>query len=167
VFSWTQTRAPLPAWYGVGTALSSITDRAEGRRLLRRLHREWPFFRTMVDAVEMALAKSSMAVAARYLDLVPETGDRDRIWRLIVDEHDRASDAVLEIVRATDLLGRNPVLQRTITRRNPYVDALNAAQVALLHRWRDPALDPALREAVGRPLARTIAGIAAGLRNTG
>ena len=115
----------------------------------------------------MALAKSSTPVAAAYLDLVPPGPDRDRLWQRIHDEHDLAVDAVLTVTRSGELLDRHPVLQRTIARRNPFVDALNAAQVALLARLRDPALDEEAHEAVRGPLARTIAGIAAGLRNTG
>jgi phosphoenolpyruvate carboxylase len=167
VFSWTQTRLPLPGWYGFGTALAPLLDRPDGTRTLRRLYRDWPFFGTLVDAVEMALAKSSTAVASLYLDLVPDSAGKDRIWRLLAEEHDRCVDAVLHVVRAGDLLDRNPVLQRTIARRNPFVDALGAAQVSLLRQWRDPQTPPEVRAALRRPLARTIAGIAAGLRNTG
>ena len=167
VFAWTQARVPVPAWYGVGTSLASRLDRPEDLRLLRRLYRDWPFFRTLIEAVEMALAKSSTPVAAAYLDLVPPGPDRDRLWQRIRDEHDLAVDAVLTVTRSGELLDRHPVLQRTIARRNPFVDALNAAQVALLARLRDPALDEEAHEAVRGPLARTIAGIAAGLRNTG
>lgn len=167
VFAWTQARVPVPAWYGVGTSLASRLDRPADLRLLRRLYHDWPFFRTLVEAVEMALAKSSTPVAAAYLDLVPAGPDRDRLWQRIRDEHDLAVDAVLTVTRSGELLDRHPVLQRTIARRNPFVDALNAAQVALLARLRDPALDDEAHEAVRGPLARTIAGIAAGLRNTG
>ncbi len=167
VFAWTQARVPVPAWYGVGTSLASRLDRPADLRLLRRLYRDWPFFRTLIEAVEMSLAKSSIPVAAAYLDLVPPGPDRDRLWHRIHDEHDLAVDAVLTVTRSGELLDRHPVLQRTIARRNPFVDALNAAQVALLARLRDPALDDEAHEAVRGPLARTIAGIAAGLRNTG
>ena len=100
----------------------------------------------------MALAKSSTPVAAAYLDLVPPGPDRDRLWQRIRDEHDRAVDAVLTVTRSGELLDRHPVLQRTIARRNPFVDALNAAQVALLARLRDPALDEEAHEAVRGPL---------------
>ena len=167
VFAWTQARVPVPAWYGVGTALATRLDRPADLRLLRGLYRDWPFFRTMIEAVEMALAKSSTAVATAYLELVPPGPDRDRLWQRIADEHDLAVDAVLTVTRSGELLDRHPVLQRTIARRNPFVDALNAAQVGLLARWRDPAGGDDAREAVRAPLARTIAGIAAGLRNTG
>ncbi len=152
VFAWTQNRCLLPAWYGCGTAFSQA-DVAE----LRSLYREWGFFRTLVNNLEMTLAKSSMEIAREYLPLV----DDDRLWTPIADEHARTVAAVLNIVETDELLDRQPVVQRAVRLRNPYVDPMNAIQVALLQRYRagDEAAEP--------PLVRSIAGIAAGLRNTG
>ena len=131
------------------------------------MYRDWPFFRALVENVEMSLAKSSLRIGRLYLDLVPEGPERDRMYGLVVDEHERTVDAVLSIVRAGELLDRHPSVQRTIRLRNPYVDPINAVQVELLHAWRDPKLDDEGRQRLRRPLARSIAGIAAGLRNTG
>ena len=161
VFAWTQNRCLLPAWYGCGTAFADYG--LEGERLdwLRRLYREWPFFRALVENLEMTLAKSSFEIAAGYLDLVPPSADRDRIWDRLSEEHRRTVEAVLAIVEAEALLDRHPVVQRSVRLRNPYVDPMNAIQVELLraHRAGD--------ERATRPLLRSIAGIAAALRNTG
>jgi phosphoenolpyruvate carboxylase len=156
VFSWTQTRCILPAWLGAGTGL-------EARPLdeLRALYAGWPFFRALVESLEMSLAKTSMEIAERYLALVPDTALGSRVFGVLRDEHDRAREAVLGIVGARELLDRHPVLQQSIRLRNPYVDPMNAIQVELLQRHR--AGDP---EAL-RPLLRSIAGVAAALRNTG
>jgi phosphoenolpyruvate carboxylase len=152
VFAWTQNRCVLPSWYGCGTAFGDA-DVGE----LRRLYGEWPFFRTLVQNLEMTLAKSSIEIAREYLPLVGDT----RLWMVIEAEHERTVAAVLEIVETERLLDRHPVLQRSIELRNPYVDPLNAIQVALLARYRagDRDVEPAL--------LRSIAGIAAALRNTG
>jgi phosphoenolpyruvate carboxylase len=152
VFAWTQNRCLLPSWYGCGTAFGDA-DVGE----LRRLYGEWPFFRTLVQNLEMTLAKSSIEIAREYLPLVDDV----RLWSVIEGEHERTIAAVLEIVEAERLLDRQPVLQRSIELRNPYVDPLNAIQVALLTRYRggDRDVEPAL--------LRSIAGIAAALRNTG
>ena len=152
VFAWTQNRCLLPAWYGCGTAFASAdTDE------LRTLYREWPFFRTLVQNLEMTLAKSSMEIAAEYLQLV----DEPSLWEPIAAEHARTVAAVLEIVEADELLARHPVVQRSIRLRNPYVDPMNAIQVSLLRRYRGGDADAV------PPLLRSIAGISAGLRNTG
>jgi phosphoenolpyruvate carboxylase len=161
VFAWTQTRCLLPAWYGCGTALAGIGS----RRDLRRLYRSFPFFRSLIENLEMTLAKSSLEIARGYLPLVPAGAERDRLFGMIAAEHERTMHAVLEIVGADALLDRHPVLQRSIALRNPYVDPMNAIQVDLLHRYR--AADEAGRELVRKPLLRSIAGIAAALRNTG
>jgi phosphoenolpyruvate carboxylase len=152
VFAWTQNRCLLPAWYGCGTAFASVDTDA-----LRALYREWPFFRTLVQNLEMTLAKSSMEIAAEYLELV----DEPSLWEPIAAEHARTVASVLEIVEADELLARHPVVQRSIRLRNPYVDPMNAIQVSLLRRYRAGDADAV------PPLLRSIAGISAGLRNTG
>ncbi len=152
VFAWTQNRCLLPAWYGCGAAFSRA-DIAE----LRRLYRDWAFFRTLVNNLEMTLAKSSMEIAREYLTLVPDA----RLWEPIAAEHASTVETVLEIVETGRLLDRQAVVQRSVMLRNPYVDPMNAIQVALLRRYRagDEAAEP--------PLLRSIAGISAALRNTG
>ncbi len=162
VFAWTQNRCVLPAWYGCGTAFE-----AAGRGELRRLYREWPFFRSLVENLEMTLAKSSLDIAEGYLELVEPGPERERLFEAIASEHERTVSAVLSIVGTPELLDRHPVLQRSIRLRNPYVDPMNAIQVDLLRRYRDPDATDDERELVRRPLLRSIAGIAAALRNTG
>jgi phosphoenolpyruvate carboxylase len=153
IFAWTQNRCILPAWYGCGTAFAGA-DVAE----LRRLYGGWAFFRSLVENLEMTLAKSSLEIAAGYLALVDDASLDEPIRA----EHERTVEAVLEIVEARELLDRHPVIQRSIRLRNPYVDPMNAIQVELLRRWRETGA-----EEVKRPLLRSIAGIAAALRNTG
>ncbi|HEY3613213.1 MAG TPA: phosphoenolpyruvate carboxylase, partial [Gaiellales bacterium] len=166
VFSWTQTRTLLPAWYGVGTALGEVAATGAGVRELRRMYAGWPFFRAMIDNLEMTLAKSSLEIARSYLELVPESDDRERIWSLIAGEHERTVTAVLATVDEQGLLDRHPTLQRSVRLRNPYVDPMNAIQVDLLARFRAARTDEE-RERLAAAVARSIAGIAAALRNTG
>jgi phosphoenolpyruvate carboxylase len=162
VFAWTQNRCLLPAWYGCGTAFASA-----GIRDLRRSYRRWPFFRSLVENLEMTLAKSSLEIAEAYLELVTPGDDRDRLYAAIAAEHEHTVERVLAIVEAPELLDRQPAVQRSIRLRNPYVDPMNAIQVELLRRYRDPDLPADERERVRPPLLRSIAGIAAALRNTG
>jgi phosphoenolpyruvate carboxylase len=129
---------------------------------LRRLYREWAFFRSLVENLEMTLAKSSLDISAHYLSLV----DDERVFAAIAEEHERTVEAVLTVVEARELLDRQPVIQRSIRLRNPYVDPMNAIQVELLRRYRSAGSDDE-RGRVRRPLLRSIAGIAAALRNTG
>ena len=152
VFAWTQNRCLLPSWYGCGSAFADADVDA-----LRGLYRDWAFFRTLVQNLEMTLAKSSIEIANEYLQLVDDAS----LWEPIAAEHARVVASVLEIVEARELLERHPVLQRSVRLRNPYVDPMNAIQVELLRRHR------AGDDEVAAPLLRSIAGIAAALRNTG
>jgi phosphoenolpyruvate carboxylase len=151
VFSWTQTRVLLPAWYGCGTAFATLTD--DEMELLRRL----PFFRALVGNLEMTLAKASLPIARGYLSLVDDT----TVFETIEREHALTLEGVLRATGAPRLLERQPMVRRSIELRNPYVDPMNAIQVELLRRHR------AGDEEARLPLMRSIAGIAAALRNTG
>ncbi len=124
---------------------------------MRDLYERLPFFRAMIDNLEMTLAKSSLSIARGYLALV----DDDALFETIEAEHARAVAGVLAATGVERLLERQPVLRRSIGLRNPYVDPMNAVQVALLRRYRDGDAEAQL------PLLRSIAGIAAALRNTG
>jgi phosphoenolpyruvate carboxylase len=156
VFAWTQNRVLLPAWFGCGTALSSLPAEE-----LRRLYDDLPFFRTVVDNLDMTLAKSSLDVARGYLELVSDAALRDELFGEIEREHALTVSSVLRASGVERLLDRQPTVQRTIDLRNPYVDPMNAIQVELLRRHRGGD------ESARLPLLRSIAGIAAALRNTG
>jgi len=156
VFAWTQNRTVLPAWFGCGSALGGADA-----DVLRELYRRLPFFRSIVDNLEMTLAKSSLEIARQYLELVPPELEPERLYATIAAEHERTLDAVLETLESRSLLERQPVIRRSVQLRNPYVDPMNAIQVELLRRFRAGDDDARL------PLMRSIAGIAAALRNTG
>ncbi len=167
VFAWSQSRTNLPAWYGTGRALAAFRAAdASGMRRLRQLYRTWPFFASVLDNTEMALAKADPAIAERYASLAG-TGDARRIWQLIREEFERTVEHILAITERQRLLDDMPVLQRSIELRNPYVDSLSELQVMLLGRLRAlPAADP-LRPELLRLVHLTVSGVAAGLQNTG
>ncbi|HVC86294.1 MAG TPA: phosphoenolpyruvate carboxylase [Gaiellaceae bacterium] len=152
VFSWTQNRVLLPAWFGCGSAFDEA-----GSAALRELYQRLPFFRAVVDNLEMTLAKSSLSIARGYLPLVRDAS----LFELIETEHERSVRGVLAATGVKRLLERQPVLRRSVELRNPYVDPMNAVQVELLRRHRAGDTTAEL------PLLRSIAGIAAALRNTG
>jgi phosphoenolpyruvate carboxylase len=158
-FAWTQTRAILPAWYGVGSALEAYAANPEGAALLQRMYKEWPFFRAVIDNVTMVLAKTDMAIAARYAKLAPSA--TRPLWLRIQQEHSRTRRAVKSLTGEAKLLDNNPQLQRSIALRNPYVDPMSFLQVELLKRKRDGDGE------CDRPLLLALNGIAAGMRNTG
>lgn len=168
VFSWSQARLFLPAWYGMGTAIEAF-EQAHGAgatERLQALYRESAFLTGVVDVMEMALAKVDLAVAQRFARLAPEP-DGDRIWSLIRAEYERTVAAVLRISGRERLLDAAPALQRSIALRNPYVDSLSELQVMLLGRLRSLPEDDPEREHLRRLVQLTVSGVAAGLQNTG
>jgi phosphoenolpyruvate carboxylase len=163
-FAWMQTRLLLPSWLGVeemrGTAL---TD--DDRAVFREMYRDWPFFRSTLDLMQMALAKADGGIAAHYdRHLVPDTL-RD-LGESLRARLNGAIAAVLDVTDHRALLDGNPVLRRSIDVRNPYVDPINLLQVELLRRLRAGPPAPEV-EGLHRALLVTINGVAAGMRNTG
>ncbi|MBB5193295.1 phosphoenolpyruvate carboxylase [Silvimonas terrae] len=165
VFSWSQCRLMLPGWYGFGTAIAEYLAETgdKGLAVLQELYSEWPFFQVTVSNMEMVLAKSDIAIASRYSELVRDQDLARRIFGRIRDEWQRAVDAVLAITGHKELLGDNPMLARSLDNRLPYLDPLNHLQVELLKRMRAGDESEELQHAVHL----TINGIAAGLRNSG
>jgi phosphoenolpyruvate carboxylase len=162
VFSWTQARVLLPGWYGLGAALETAVAEF-GLPYVQEMDASWPFFAAVLSNAELALAKADMRVAAQYIELVEPPELRDRIWSAITAEFDRTVRLILEVTGQQALLDREPVLQRSIARRNPYVDPLSFIQVELLQRFRKSG-DV---EAFLRPVLLSINGIAGALKNTG
>jgi phosphoenolpyruvate carboxylase len=165
VFSWAQCRLMLPGWYGFGSAVEAwIKEHPDkGMPFLKELYREWPFFRTLLSNMDMVLAKSSIAIASRYAELVPDVALRENIFGRIRREWHGSIEMLLNIMGQERLLQSNPLLERSIRNRFPYLDPLNHVQVELLkeHRAQNPD------EAVLRGIQITINGISAGLRNSG
>jgi len=166
VFSWGQSRHSLPGFYGFGTAVEQFLgkDRRKRLALLRSMYQRWPFFRTLVDRLDMVLAKMDMSIAARYARLVGDEQLRGDIFSRIEKEHARTRKAFFAISGTKTLLQNNPALARSLRNRIPYIDPLNHLQVDLLRRLRARSTqDSEMRRAVHL----TINGIAAGLRNSG
>ena len=167
-FSWGQCRLTLPGWYGFGSAVEAFLH-AEGEdpqrqlALLQKMYRQWPFFKTLLSNMDMVLAKSDLALASRYSELVTDTRLRKRIFSSIEAEWLRTVEALTKITEESDRLASNPALARSIRHRFPYIDPLHHLQVELVRRWRAGQTDERLKNGIHI----SINGIAAGLRNTG
>ncbi len=174
VFSWTQIRCNLPGWYGLGTALG-WAEREGHLETLRAMYQRWPFFRTLVDNADFSLGTASLEVTRLYAGLVEDEAIRRKVFGRIEREYRQAARLVPAISGHERLLGGSPVLQRSVALRNPYVDPLHCAQVALLRRWRGTcsheqgtagAEDTRCQELL-RGILHTINGIAAGVQVSG
>ncbi|MGC8634906.1 MAG: phosphoenolpyruvate carboxylase [Candidatus Limnocylindrales bacterium] len=169
VFAWAQSRAFVPGWYGLGTALEAFTHSHGNRALrdLRAMYRDWPFFTSTLDNAELVLAKVDLEVAASYAGLARGVPDAERFWRTIREEYERSVTGLLSVTGRGRLLDASPVLQRSIELRNPYVEPLSQVQVRLLRRLRTLPPDDLERERLRRVVELTVNGVAAGLQGTG
>jgi phosphoenolpyruvate carboxylase len=165
VFSWAQCRLMLPGWFGFGSAVKAYIDAhpKDGLEALKAMYVSWPFFRTLLSNMDMVLAKSSLAIASRYARLVEDVSLREKIFARISREWRDSVDALNAIMEQSKLLESNPLLDRSIRNRFPYLDPLNHVQVELLKLHRSMAAS----EKVLTGIQLTINGISAGLRNSG
>lgn len=179
VFSWTQSRFLLPAWYGVGTALQEfLSEHPDNLKLLSYFYVKWPFFRMVISKVEMTLAKVDLQLAEHYVEQLSPAEDRarfDRLFQSIAQEYHRTRDVVLIITGHSKLLDGDPELQRSVQLRNGTIVPLGFLQVSLIKRLRQHRNNNATgmtrsrytKNELLRGAHLTINGIAAGMRNTG
>ena len=161
VFAWTQNRAGLTGWYGVGSALDAARAR-HGDASLQAMARQWPFFRTLLDDVAMVLAKSDIEMAERFSQLAGPL--HARFFPGIRAEHERTQAAIRAIRRDQRLLANDPRLAQSIRLRNPYIDPMSLIQRDLLARWREAGRED---DALLAALVATVNGVSQGLQNTG
>ena len=167
VFGWAQSRHTLPAWYGIGSALQGFIERQpDGLAHLQAMYREWPFFRSLLSNVQMALTKADMEIAEEYARLCDHPNTMT-IYRTIADEFALTVTGVKQVVQIETLLEDNPSLALSISRRRPYIDPINHIQVLMLKRYRTDSVWESEQDSWLTPLKRSINAIAAGMRNTG
>jgi phosphoenolpyruvate carboxylase len=171
-FSWGQCRVALPGWCGFGSAIATYLGtepklRKERLALLQKMHKQWPFFGTLMSNLDMVIAKSDLAIAARYVELVEDKRLGKKIFTLIKSEWQATSDALALITGEKNRLASNPSLARSIEHRFPYLDPLNHLQVELMRRYRQRKEGDPENARVQTGIHISINGVAAGLRNTG
>jgi phosphoenolpyruvate carboxylase len=168
-FSWGQCRLTLPGWFGFGSAVEKFLDRPTEKErkaalaLLQKMVNQWPFFKTLLSNIDMVLAKSDLALASRYSELISDVKLRKKIFANIEAEWHRTVLVMTLLTGDKHRLTHNPALARSIRHRFPYIDPLHHLQVELIRRYREGKAD----ERVQRGIHISINGIAAGLRNTG
>ncbi|MGI9430142.1 MAG: phosphoenolpyruvate carboxylase, partial [Bythopirellula sp.] len=171
VYSWTQCRAMLPAWYGLGSALQEYLqddlhdDKSPRLELLQEMYASWPFFQISIDSAALALAQANMPVFSWYAELSAEIDGNQELANAIIDEHARSREMVLSVMGGDELLERIAWLQRSIKVRNGYIDPVNLLQYELLRRAQTGACSTTVE--LEHLIHLTIKGVSTGMRTTG
>ena len=160
-FAWTQNRAFLPGWFGLGTGLEQAA-RKYGVGTLRNMLADLNFFRVLITDAEVVLGKADLTVSERYSRLGGPL--HEMFFPVIRDEFERCANLVMELTDQGELLQHSRTLRRAIRLRNPYVDPMSLLQVDLLKRWRRSGRRD---DSVLQPLVVSIYGIAHGMQTTG
>jgi phosphoenolpyruvate carboxylase len=168
VFSWMQSRALIPSWFGVGQAFEHYCQQNEtGLPMLKTMFNDWIFFKALIENVQLDLAKADMGIAEQYATLVSDQSLSAKIFTQIKDEHARACYWVCQITEQEQILETTPIIKRSIERRNPYIDPINFIQVKLLRELRAMSSEEHHYRATMRAVLACVNGIAAGMKNTG
>lgn len=169
IFSWTQSRQMIGAWYPLGSAFKAFVDRDPPLHgpLLSEMYRSWPFFNNLIDNIQMTLAKADMHIAQHYAELVSDPQLRKAIFGQVRKEYDLTVEMIKQITGQTDILDNDPSLQRSIRLRTPFLDPINYIQVNLIEKLRTQKLGKKEREELIHAILLTINCIATGMRNTG
>ena len=168
VFAWSQCRANLTNWYGMGTALMQFMEdgaHVERVALLQSMFRDWGFFRVLIENVQMAIWKTDLFTAGQYSELTDE--DTRAVFQFIETEFDTTCKGLLLVLDRDDLGDSDSWLYRSIQLRNPYIDPLNFIQIALMKRMRTGDIQETEREIIDNALNLSVKGLAAGLHGTG
>ena len=166
VFGWSLARYTLPAWYGLGKALETFhNNKPENLESLRKLYRNWPFFKTLMDNIQLALRKADMSIAEQHSHLFSDSAQGALIFKKIKEEHERTVDYMLKVCQIDKLMENQPLLKLVIDRRQPYLDTINHVQLILMKRLKNG--QSPCEDTDRMLLLRGINAIASGMRNTG
>ncbi|MBI3604875.1 MAG: phosphoenolpyruvate carboxylase, partial [Nitrospirae bacterium] len=170
VFSWTQNRHLISAWYPIGSAIEAFVhqNREQHLRLLGEMYQQWPFFSNLIDNIQMTLAKTDMHIAKLYSGLVKENDVQEFIFKTVGEEHEKLIKMILMITQTDSILENDPALQHSIQLRNPFIDPIHYIQVRLLRLLRSGDTAAQInREELTQAMLLSINCIATGMRNTG
>ncbi len=167
VFAWAQARHTLPAWYGIGFALEQWQQQhSDALKKLQQMYQQWPFFRALLSNAQMALFKANKMTAKEYSQLAQDKASAHYIYQNIRQEYERTRQQILAITQMDNLLEDDIQLERSLKRREPYLDPLNHIQIQLLNNYRHARTEEQKNKCL-TPLLHSINAISAGMRNTG
>ncbi len=166
VFAWTQNRAIIPAWYGLGSGLEAAYQKCRDKEIFKKCYQENLFFKTTIDNISQAFLKVDLEIAKHYNDFVEEESLRQRIWQMIESEYHLTLHWLLYVREEESLLASEKLVQASIFLRKPFLTSLSFFQLYLMKAYKN-AQYAEQKERIAKQIVTTIVGIAQGVRNTG
>ena len=129
VGSWSQLKQNVPGYFGIGSALKTVADQ-EGLQDLKKLFKEVPFFRALIENSMMSLIKSNFNLT-KYIAKDPAYKE---FWEILFNEFELSKKMVLEISEYESLMEEEPVSKNSIAIREDIVLPLLIIQQTALQK---------------------------------
>ncbi len=129
VGSWSQLKQNVPGYFGIGSALKDVAEK-DGLQDLKRLFKEVPFFRALIENSMMSLIKSNFDLT-KY---IAKDVNYKEFWEILLNEFELSKKMTLEISGYESLMEEDPVSKNSIIIREDIVLPLLIIQQTALQK---------------------------------
>ncbi len=164
VFAWTQIRLMLPAWLGSAEALrySSIK---KFRKTLLDMEKNWPFFNSMMDILDMVISKADPEISKIYEDNLADkklkrVGKKLRFQFNVIKNLNKK-------ITPKEIIKIRKQFRSSVIIRNIYSEVLNIVQAIVIKKLNQKKIKSINKKYLDDALMTSIAGISAAMKNTG
>ena len=163
VFAWTQIRLMLPAWLGSAEALRYAYIK-KFRRTLIDMEKNWPFFNSMLDILDMVITKADPDISKiyeKYLadDALKKIGKKLRFQFEVIKKLNKK-------ITTKEIILTRKQFRTLITVRAIYSEVLNIIQPIVIFKLKKNK-KMSDKKYLNDALLTSIAGISAAMKNTG
>ncbi len=163
VFAWTQIRLMLPAWLGIAEALRYSYIK-KFRKTLYDMERNWPFFNSMLDMLDMVISKADPEISKIYEDYLADE-DLKRVGKKLRFQFDVIKELNKKIT-PKEIINSRKQFRTSVIVRNIYSEVLNIIQPIVIKKLKKNK-NVENKKYLNDALLTSIAGISAAMKNTG
>ncbi len=163
VFAWTQIRLMLPAWLGSAEALR-YSYMKQFRKTLYDMERNWPFFNSMLDMLDMVISKADPEISKIYENYLADESLK-RVGKKLRFQFDTIKKLNKKIT-PKEIVNSRKLFRTSIIARNIYSEVLNIIQPIVVNRLKKDK-NAQSKKYLNDALLTSIAGISAAMKNTG
>ncbi len=163
VFAWTQIRLMLPAWLGSAEALR-YSHIKKFRKILYDMERNWPFFNSMLDMLDMVISKVDPQISEIYEEYLADESLK-RVGKKLRFQFEVIKDLNKKIT-PKEILNSRKQFRTSVFVRNIYSEVLNIIQPIVIKKLKKNS-NVKNKKYLNDALLTSIAGISAAMKNTG